>query len=103
MESTLQKTFTKFRAQLSLAAVLAFVQLIYSALSAVGKDKGVRVTDGDTIKVVKNGRASNIRLVGIDAPETSMKKIEADQPFSQKSTKHLNDRYWRTLGGFIGW
>ena len=54
-----------------------------------------------------------IRLVGIDAPETSRKKHEPGQPFSQKSTKYLagpvlnkvvdivsygEDRYGRTLG-----
>ena len=49
----------------------------------------VRVTDGDTIKVVNNGKSSIIRLVGIDAPETSKKKNQPGQPFSRKSTKHL--------------
>ena len=54
-----------------------------------------------------------IRLVGIDAPETSKKKHEPGQPYSRKSTKHIaslvlnknvtvkaygNDRYGRTLG-----
>jgi len=55
----------------------------------------------------------SIRLVGIDAPETSKKKNQPGQPFSRKSTKYytslvLNksvevksygtDRYGRTLG-----
>ena len=78
----------------------------------------VRVTDGDTIKVVNNGKSSIIRLVGIDAPETSKKKNQPGQPFSRKSTKHLanlvlnksvevksygTDRYGRTLGVvFVG-
>jgi endonuclease YncB( thermonuclease family) len=54
-----------------------------------------------------------IRLVGIDAPETSKKKNQPGQPFSRKSTKYLaslvlkksievksygTDRYGRTLG-----
>ena len=71
------------------------------------------VTDGDIIKVKSSGKTSIIRLVGIDAPETSKKKNEPGQPFSQKSTKHLasivlnksveiksyrNDRYGRTFG-----
>jgi micrococcal nuclease len=78
-----------------------------------GQFKVVRVTDGDTIKVVNNGKASTIRLVGIDAPETSKKKNQPGQPFSRKSTKHLANivlnktvevksygagRYGRTLG-----
>jgi endonuclease YncB( thermonuclease family) len=78
-----------------------------------GQFKVVRVTDGDTIKVVNNGKASSIRLVGIDAPETSKGKNQPGQPFSRKSTKYLanlvlnksvevksygTDRYDRTLG-----
>ena len=72
-----------------------------------------RVTDGDTIKVTGDGSKITIRLVGIDAPETSKKKHESGQPFSQKSTKYLaslllrksvdvksygTGRYGRTLG-----
>jgi len=69
-------------------------------------------TDGDSIIVSGNSDKITIRLVGIDAPETSKKKHEPDQPFSQKSTKYLaglvlnksvdvksygTDRYGRTL------
>ena len=54
-----------------------------------------------------------VRLVGIEAPETSKKKNEPGQPYSRKATKHLtslvlnktitikeygNDRYGRILG-----
>ena len=78
-----------------------------------GQFKVTRVTDGDTINVVGNGKKEIIRLVGIDAPETSKKKRQPGQPFSQKSTKYLaslvlkkmveiksygQDRYGRTLG-----
>ena len=94
---------------------------IFIAIPAIcfaGQFKVVRVTDGDTIKVVNNGKASTIRLVGIDAPETSKKKNQPGQPFSRKSTKYLaslvlnksvevksysTDRYGRTLGVvFVG-
>jgi endonuclease YncB( thermonuclease family) len=89
---------------------------IFIAIPAIcfaGQLKVVRVTDGDTIKVVNNGKASTIRLVGIDAPETSKKKNQPGQPFSRKSTRYLanlvlnksvevksygTDRYGRTLG-----
>lgn len=54
-----------------------------------GQFKVTRVTDGDTIKVTGDGSNITIRLVGIDAPETSKKKNEPGQPFSQKSTKYL--------------
>jgi endonuclease YncB( thermonuclease family) len=71
------------------------------------------VPDGDTIKVECQGNTTYILLVGIDAPETSKKKGEAGQPFSQKSKKYLaslvlnkfveikdygTGRYGRTLG-----
>ena len=69
-------------------------------------------TDGDSIIVSGNSDKITIRLVGIDAPETSKKKHKPDQPFSQKLTKYLaglvlnksvdvksygTDRYGRTL------
>ena len=75
--------------------------------------KCIRVTDDDTIKVTKNSIKLTIRLVGINAPETSKRKGEPRQPYSKKSTKYLaklvlnrtvgiksygEDRYGRTLG-----
>ena len=113
MESTRQKTFTQLRTQLSVATVLAFILLIYPALSVASQYKVVRVTDGDPIKVKNNGKKSIIRLVEIDTPETSKRKNEPGQPFGQKSTKHHasqvlnksveiksygNDRFGRALG-----
>jgi endonuclease YncB( thermonuclease family) len=86
--------------------------IVIPAICFAGQFKVVRVTDGDTIKVVNNGKASTIRLVGIDAPETSKKKNQPGQPFSRKSTEYLanlvlnklvemksygTDRYGRTL------
>ena len=90
MESTCQKTFTPKWTLLHLAAVLFFILLIYPALSAVGQNKVVRVTDGDTVKVKNNDKTIIVRLVGKDAPETSKKKNEPGQLFSQKSTKTLS-------------
>ena len=75
--------------------------------------KVCRVVDGDTIKVRSISGETNIRLVGIDAPELSHKKREPGQPFSQQATKYLaglvlnktvdikeygHDRYGRILG-----
>jgi endonuclease YncB( thermonuclease family) len=64
MESTRQKTFKPRRTFLSVVAVLTIVLLIYPTLSAAFQYQVVRVTDGDTIKVLNNGKASTIRLVG---------------------------------------
>jgi micrococcal nuclease len=87
--------------------------LAVSAISLAGQFSVIRVTDGDTVKVAGNDEKMIIRLVGIDAPETSKKKNEPGQPFSNKSTKYLaklvlnksvevksygTDRYGRTLG-----
>ena len=93
-------------------AIVSFL-IAVSASSFAGQFKVTRVTDGDTVKVTGNDGKMTIRLVGIDAPETSKKKNEPGQPFSRKSTKYLTsltlnksvelksygtDRYGRTLG-----
>ena len=87
--------------------------VIFPAISYADQYKVTRVTDGDTINVVGNGHKEIIRLVGIDAPETSRKKSEPGQPYSRKATKYLaslvlnktitikdygTDRYGRILG-----
>lgn len=50
-----------------------------------------RVVDGDTItlRAANNSADITVRLVGIDAPETSKAKRELGQPYSQAATKHL--------------
>jgi endonuclease YncB( thermonuclease family) len=93
--------------------ILISVFLVFPTLLWAGQFKVTRVTDGDTIKVVANEKKEIIRLVGIDAPETSKRKRHPGQPFSQKSIKYLaslvlnkmvdiksygQDRYGRTLG-----
>jgi endonuclease YncB( thermonuclease family) len=74
-----------------------------------------RVIDGDTVvlRVLNTPSDVTIRLVGIDAPETSKAKREPGQTYSQAATKHLaglvlnktvtvkeygRDRYGRILG-----
>jgi micrococcal nuclease len=92
---------------------IVLILLFLPAVSFGGQFMVTRVTDGDTIKVTGDVSKITIRLVGIDAPETSKKKNEPGQPFSRKSTKHLaslvlnksvdvksygTGRYGRTLG-----
>jgi endonuclease YncB( thermonuclease family) len=101
------------------SGIIAVVFLLaVSGSSLAGQFKVTRVTDGDTVKVAGNDEKMIIRLVGIDAPETSKKKNQPGQPFSRKSTKYLanlvlnksvevksygTDRYGRTLGVvFVG-
>jgi endonuclease YncB( thermonuclease family) len=98
---------------LNLPLRIVLILLVLPAISFAGQFKVTRVVDGDTIKVSSNGETVTVRLVGIDAPETSKRKNEPGQPFSRKSTKYLaslvlsksvtvksygTDRYGRTLG-----
>ena len=70
------------------AVAVAFLTCLFSPALAA-QYKCTRVVDGDTIHVIGNGAETIIRLVGIDAPETSKNKREPGQPFSQAATKHL--------------
>ena len=71
----------------------------------------VGITDGDTIKVMHNGKAEKIRLHGIDCPEKG-------QPYGTKAKQFMsqlvfgkevivkdygldNNRYKRTLGEIV--
>ena len=92
---------------------IVLILLFLPTVSFGGQFMVTRVTDGDTIKIAADGSKITVRLVGIDAPETSKKKNQPGQPFSRKSTKYLanlvlnksvevksygTDRYGRTLG-----
>jgi len=66
----------------------------------------VGVTDGDTITVLRNGRAVTVRLAGIDAPERHQaygqraKQFAAALAHSRAVTVRVTgrDRYGRILG-----
>ena len=93
--------------------ILLLLLLLVPGELPAGQFKLTRVYDGDTVKAEGHDIEIKIRLVGIDAPETSKKKHEPGQPFSQQATKHLAglvlnrvvdvkgygmDRYNRILG-----
>lgn len=69
----------------------------------------VGVTDGDTIKVLHNGRAEKIRLNEIDAPEKGQpfgakaKQLASSIVFGKTVTikDHGRDKYGRTLGDVV--
>jgi len=63
--------------------------LILSSLVYAGQFKVIRVYDGDTVKASGHDIEIKVRLVGIDAPETSRKKRDPGQPYSQKAKKYL--------------
>jgi endonuclease YncB( thermonuclease family) len=71
--------------------------------------KVVGVTDGDTIKVMRSGKAEKIRLAGIDCPErkqaygTRAKQFTSDMAFGKVVTVKVEtvDQYGRTVGEVI--
>jgi endonuclease YncB( thermonuclease family) len=79
------------------------------AVSVYGESfsgKVVSVTDGDTIQVMRDGRATKIRLHGIDCPEshqdfgTQAKKLTSDLAFGKMVSVEVEDidRYGRIVG-----
>jgi len=85
----------------------------FKLVGKFGSVQAIRVYDGDTITIRKDGKKQSIRLVGSDTPEKSRKKNQPGQPYSQKATKFLaglvlgksisiedygTDRYGRVLG-----
>lgn len=87
--------------------LLICLLLSYSlACATIFSGKVVKITDGDTIQVMLNGKAEKIRLAGIDTPEKK-------QPFGQAATRYnrslsaqkivtvrveTTDRYGRLVG-----
>lgn len=53
--------------------------------------KVIRVIDGDTVKIDYNGKATNVRLIGVDTPETvhPSKPVEAYGKEASNFTKNL--------------
>jgi len=68
--------------------------------------KVVGIADGDTISVLREGKAVKIRLYGVDAPEkaqaygTQARKFTGDLVFQRTVTVvvHTTDRYGRLVG-----
>src|SRR2546425_7886966 len=85
--------------------LLALPSLAFADFS----DLVVGVTDGDTIKVLRNGKAEKIRLHGIDCPEKSQpfgtraKQFTSEMVFGKTVTVHVTDRdrYGRTVADVI--
>lgn len=71
--------------------------------------KVVKVSDGDTIQVLHEGKAEKIRLAGIDCPESKQPFGKAAKKFTlslvaQKIVTvqvETTDRYGRTVGEII--
>src|SRR5437667_1417582 len=93
-----------------LSAVLIVV-LLPAVATADFSGRVVGITDGDTIKVLHNGRAEKIRLHGIDCPEkgqpygTKAKQFVSQLVFGKEVTVKDygldNNRFKRTLGEIV--
>jgi micrococcal nuclease len=90
----------------ALTAVIAFGSLPRVAAVTTFVGKVVAVHDGDTISVMRGGRAERVRLQGIDAPEDGQdfsnraKQFLSDLVFGKVVSVELRDtdRYGRTVG-----
>ena len=79
----------KFKMIPGIGLILLILLVSWPTTSDAGLFKVVRVYDGDTVKAVGHDIEIRVRLVGIDAPETSKKKHEPGQPFGRKAEKYL--------------
>jgi micrococcal nuclease len=94
----------------SLPAVI-IVTFLLSVLTFGADFSGrvVRVIDGDSIEVLHEGRAEQVRLNGIDCPELGQafgrraKQFTSEMAFGKEVTVKVtgHDRYGRTLGEFM--
>src|SRR5262249_45654393 len=90
-------------------AAIALVFLVGAARVEEFSGRVVGIADGDTISVLRDRRATTIRLVGIDAPEKGQaygqraKQFAASLAFGQTVTVRVtgHDRYGRLLGEVI--
>jgi len=88
------------------ALIVFFLTIFASTTSFARTGKVVSVSDGDTIKVLHDGKQVKVRLYGIDTPEKK-------QAYGQKATKIISalvagktvdvsvidtDRYGRSVG-----
>jgi len=99
--------------QKSIANVRLFLALIVLFLPGIAdadfSGRVVGVSDGDTIKVLHNGKAEKIRLHGIDCPEkgqaygTKAKQFTSEMVFGKDVAVHVTDtdRYGRTVADVI--
>jgi endonuclease YncB( thermonuclease family) len=100
-------TASALRIFLSSFLILFFAS---TALATTFSGKVVKVTDGDTLQIMWNGKAEKIRLAGIDCPEKS------GQAFGTAATRYAlelaaqqvvlvrvasRDRYGRMVGEII--
>jgi endonuclease YncB( thermonuclease family) len=93
--------------------VLVVYLMLLHGIAHAGQFKVMRVYDGDTLKAKGYDIEFKVNLIGIDAPEISIKKHESGQPYGRQAKRFLasmvldkkviikgygTDRYNRVLG-----
>lgn len=88
------------------AGLIALCLSVVPAAAQTFSGEVVGVKDGDTIEVMRGGRAVTVRLHGIDTPEsgqpfgTRAKQFTSTQVFGERATVRVvdTDRYGRLVG-----
>lgn len=77
------------------AAVVASISILISVATpaqAASTYKVLSVVDGDTIRVNYNGRVTYVRLIGVDAPETSSRANTKKGCYATQAKNYLARR-----------
>ena len=85
--ATFMAVVAMFFGQMSLAVVAA-----PGASAATKTYKVLSVVDGDTIRVQYNGKATYVRLIGVDAPELSSKATTKTGCYATQAKNYLSRR-----------
>ena len=92
---------------IDLSATVAVLTCTTALADFTGRVVGI--TDGDTVRVMRDGEAVKIRLHGIDAPESRQAFGSRSKQFLSSAiagktvtvVEHDTDRYGRTIGEII--
>ena len=105
-DATTQRLNDETRIPMRMVVMLFVLPVLLWAAVASFTGKCVGISDGDTIKVLKNGVETKIRLYGVDCPEkkqdygTKAKEFTADFCFGKtvRVDEKGTDRYGRVIG-----
>ncbi len=77
-----------------LTGIVIFLLVLQTPSSEGSNDcrRVIRVYDGDTVLIAHGDDRRLVRLLGIDAPETSKSKGQPGQPFSARARRYLAER-----------
>jgi endonuclease YncB( thermonuclease family) len=74
-----------------LMLALVVYLLLLHGIAHAGQFKVMRVYDGDTLRARGYNIEIKVNLIGIDAPEISIKKHESGQPYGRQAKRFLAD------------